>query len=278
MIDYSINVTVFNKDFLINQVLSSIKNNTKGSYEIVVVLDGCTDNSEKNVLNFFKENQNISHKILYANNVFETKANNIAAKNSSGKYIIIVQDDMVINEPDWNTRLSKPIKNFNDVYAVTARTAYNYILNSNSSHLKLSKEECLSIDNCWSDITTSVDHAQRENGLDRNTFAIRNSVNRGPLLIRHDILQSVGYLNENFSPQDQDDADLNYRVFKKFGLLCGCYWIDYTSDLGWGGTRPDGLNPASWLLKAHHKNTRILAENHMDILTNGRIIKNRILN
>ncbi len=278
MIDYSINVTVYNKGFLIDRVLSAIKSNTQGNYEIVVVIDGCTDDSEQKVSSFFDQNPDISHKILYADNVFETKANNIAAKNSSGKYVVIVQDDMVVNEDGWNIRLSKPIESFNDVYAVTARTAYNYILNTNSSHWKLSKEEDLKIDNCWSDITTTVDHAEKINGLDRNTFAIRNSVNRGPLLIRHDIFESVGYLNEEFYPLDQDDADLNYRVFKKFGLLCGCYWIDYISELQWSGTRPDGKNSAPWHLKAHHKNTRLLRENHIDMLTNNRIIQNRKLN
>lgn len=277
MIEYSINLTVFNKGFLIERVLHAIKKFTYGNYEIIVVIDGCTDDSEQKILKFFKINSYINHKILYADNVFETKANNIAAKNSSGKYIIIVQDDMIVNEFGWNIRLSKPIEAFNDVYAVTGRTAYNYIFNENSIHWKLDKEKDINIDNCWSDVVTTVDHAEKNNGLDRNIFAIRNSVNRGPLLIRHDIFESIGYLNEEFYPLDQDDADLNYRVYKKFGLLCGCYWIDYISELQWGGTRPDGVNSAKWHLKAHHKNTRFLAENHMDILTKRRYIENRKL-
>ena len=40
---YSINLTVFNKGFLIDRVLESIKKNTTGDYEIIVTLDGCTD-------------------------------------------------------------------------------------------------------------------------------------------------------------------------------------------------------------------------------------------
>jgi len=180
--DYSINVTVFNKGFLIERVLESIRLNTVGNYEIIVVLDGCTDDSEAVVKSFFEKYSKISHKILYADNVFETKANNIAAKVSTGDYIIIVQDDIIINEYGWNLRLAKPVESFSDVYAVTGDTAYNYILNTNSNHIKLSKEVDLSIDNCWSDITTTVDRAKKEEGLSRDIFAIRNSVNRGPLL------------------------------------------------------------------------------------------------
>ena len=276
MIDLSINLTVHNKDFLLEQVLNGITQNTTGDYELVVVLDGCTDRSEE-VLDHFIAASSIKIKKLYAPNVFETKANNLAARNSEGDHIIIVQDDMVVREHGWNERMLKPIKAFSDIYAVTARSAYNYVLNPNSSHLKLSKEEDLKIDYCWSDITTTIDVAEQKNGLPRNVFAIRNSVNRGPLLIRHDIFQAVGYLNEDFAPQDQDDADLNYRVLKKFGLHSGCYWIDFASETQWGGTRPDGYNPANWLLKAHHKNTRHLAEHHMDILTSRRIVENRLL-
>jgi glycosyltransferase involved in cell wall biosynthesis len=275
MKDYSLNLTIHNKGFLVPSVLQAFKDRTVGNYEIVVVLDGCSDNSEEEVVKFFKENKDISHKIFYADNVFETKANNIAAKNSDGKYIIIVQDDMIVNEDGWNQRLATPVEKFDDIYAVTARTSYNYILNPNSTHLAMNKEDDLKIDNCWSDIVLTLDHAEKEKGLPRDMLAIRNSVNRGPLLVRHDIFESAGYLNEKFSPQDQDDADLNYRVFKKFGMHCGCYWTDFISDLKWGGTRPDGHNPASWLLKAHHKNTRHLFEDHEDILRNGRIIENR---
>ena len=111
----SINLTIFNKGFLVERVLSAIKDNTVLDYELIVVLDGCTDNSEANVLKFFNEN-NINHKIFYADNVFETKANNIAAKNSEGDIIIIVQDDMVIDEKVWDERLIKPIRAFDDVF------------------------------------------------------------------------------------------------------------------------------------------------------------------
>lgn len=277
MKNFSINLTVHNKDFLIDRVLESIKKYTTGNYEIVIVLDGCTDDSEKKVVTFFQNNSNISHKILYADDVFETISNNIAAKNSSGDYIVIIQDDMIVNEDDWNNRLLKPINAFSDIYAVSARTAYNYVYNSNSHHASLSKEQDLSIDNCWSDIVLTLDKAEKNSGLPRDIFAIRNSVNRGPLLLRHDIFSSVSYLNEKFAPLDQDDADLNYRVFKKHGLRCGSYWIDYISDLSWGGTRPDGHNSAPWHLKSHHKNTRYLMEDHIDILTNNRYVENRIL-
>ena len=37
--------------------------------------------------------------------------------------IIIVQDDQLIKEKGWNTRMRKPFEAFDDVFAVTARTS-----------------------------------------------------------------------------------------------------------------------------------------------------------
>jgi len=271
---YSINLTIHNKESLAKQVLEAIKQNTTGNYEVVVVLDGCSDGSESIVHEFFKQNSNIAHKVLYANDVFETKANNIAAKNSTGDFVVIVQDDVIVTELGWNERLAKPAKALEEVFAVTARTAYNYRLNPNSQHLILPKEKDLAIDNSWSDILYHEGVADLSQGLSRDAFAVRSCVNRGPLLLDHSVLEAANYFDEAFAPQDQDDADLCYRVFKQFNKVAGCYATGFISDNSWGSTRPDGHNPAQWLLKAHHKNTRLLYERHEQIINQVNISQN----
>ena len=100
-IDHSIILTVHNKGWLIDKVIEGIYNNTEGSYELIVILDGCTDNSEEVVLNTINKDT----KVLYAANVFETTANNIGLRKSSGNKVSIVQDDMIIKEQSWNQRL-----------------------------------------------------------------------------------------------------------------------------------------------------------------------------
>ena len=42
---HSIILTVHNKDYLIKSVIEAIYQYTVGDYELIVVLDGCTDNS-----------------------------------------------------------------------------------------------------------------------------------------------------------------------------------------------------------------------------------------
>jgi glycosyltransferase involved in cell wall biosynthesis len=268
---FSIILTVHDKEYLIHEVLSRIVKNTIGSYEINVVIDGCNDASEIIVDKFISQNKNIKINKFNTNDVFETKANNVGLKNSNGDYCIIVQDDMLINEVGWNERLLKPINQYSDVFAVTGRHSHNWIHNINSIHQHMEYD----LDNCWCDILLATDVAGREN-IDRDTFAIRDSVNRGPLLIRHDILQKVNYLDEIFAPQDMDDHDLSYRVYKETGLVAGCYWIDIISEPSWGGTRKNG-GPAPWLLKSQHKNMKIVWNRHKDLIIGNKHNENRRL-
>ena len=264
---HSIILTVHNKEWLIGRVLDSIMENTIGDYELIVVVDGCTDDSMKVIIDKIEDFKNWT--LCSASDVFETKANNIGLKEATGDYVIIIQDDMVIEEFGWNRRLQKPFNEFDDVFAVTANASHNWIFNQNSVHVNM--EEDLST--CWCDIFESTDVANHSN-IDRNTFAIRGTVNRGPLMIDLKDLKELDYLDEEYAPQDMDDHDLMFRMRKKLGKVCGCYWIGYRSDSSWGGTRVSG-QPAPWLFKTQHKNSKIFYKRNKEFLDDYRIVENR---
>jgi glycosyltransferase involved in cell wall biosynthesis len=264
----SINLTVHNKDSLLRECLERIKKYTVGNYELVIVLDGCIDSSENIVDKFIIDNKDIEIKKFIADNIFETKSNNIAAKNSSGDYIAIIQDDMLINEEGWDLRMLEPFNNFSDVFSVTSRTSHNWIINPNSHHINLNKIP----EGIWSDILFHVDHADRNN-TPRDIFSIRASSNRGPLMINHSDMEKMGYFDEIFSPQDMDDHDLHYRVKKELGKVTGLYWIDYISEDSWGGTRENGKTK-QWMLDSNHKNSKIIYNRHRFIMGN-KTIENR---
>lgn len=256
----SINLTVHNKDFLLDQVLKGITENTLSPYELVVVLDGCSDRSEQILDKFIVSHDDVKIKKLFADDVFETKSNNIAAKASEGEFIAIVQDDMVIMEKGWDQRMLTPFKKFDDVFSVTSRTSHNWIFNPESKHQNLDKIP----PGIWSDILFHVDHADKNN-TPRDIFEIRDSSNRGPLVINHQDLEKLNYFDEIFAPLDLDEHDLHYRAKKELGKVTGVFWIEYLSDLSWGGTRKEG-HTAQWHLDANHKNSKILLERHGDIL------------
>ena len=43
---HSIILTAHNKDWLINHVVNGILENTEGDYEVIFVIDGCSDRTE----------------------------------------------------------------------------------------------------------------------------------------------------------------------------------------------------------------------------------------
>jgi hypothetical protein len=229
-------------------------------------LDGCTDDSETIVkkaveLQGAARGECSDVKILYAPNVFETKSNNLAIDHSSGTYVIIIQDDMIVNETGYNKRLSHPTKMCN-VFAVTAQASHNYVINENSVQLRGAAAPRKP---CWSDILIVSDIANKTN-TPRDVFAVRNSVNRGPLLIHRAILNRLGNFDDLFEPQDMDDHDLCYRAYKEHRKICGYYNISYLSEHNWGGTRING-QPRPFVLLANQKNTLMVYQRHRELLT-----------
>ena len=257
-------------EILLEKVLDGIINNTVGEYEVLCMLDGCTDDSDK-VVDKYLDKANVRPIVLP--DIFELRTNNAAFKESKGEYVIVVQDDQVISEHGWNQRMQKPFDAFDDVFAVTARCAHNWVINANSYYLNNPSAPI----HGWCDIFEHVDHASDAHELSRDVFAVRSSCNRGPLMINLEDLERVGYLDEAFAPCDMDDHDLMYRAYIELGKVCGAYRIDMESNVSWSGARVGGDLPM-WAYESQHKNSRIFYQRYAHILDARRVIDNRILN
>lgn len=268
----SICLTIHNKGFLLDEVLAGIKNNTIGPYELICCLDGCTDSSEQILVNFAKANPKIKVVVMWADNVFETKANNMCLKTASGNYCIIVQDDQIINDRGWDQKILKPFYAFSDVFAVTGRCAHSWRFNPHSQDINLKEFD----GNRWGDILEHYNHADKTN-TPRGTFAVRDTVNRGPLAIRHSDLVIMNYLDEDFAPQGFCEHDLMYRVRKAAGRVCGFYEIGWYSKPEYGGTRNSDGSTKKWMLQADWKNSKLFYERHKEAMLLPPITENRII-
>lgn len=247
-------LTIHNKEFLIETVCQNLINNlSELNNQIVVVFDGCTDNSEsivKNILNGVK-NKKIDY--IYTNNVFETKANNAGLKVIENDYVVLLQDDMVVNEKDFDKKMIEPFIKFEDVFAVTSFVAHNNIYNEQTKQINY------------------IDIASKSNS-DRNIFYAREYANRGPLMYDFRDVVKLNYLDEYFSPQNYDDMDISMRAFKELNKVSGLYWIDYTSDPSWGTTRQKNQSLHNDLV---HINASKILEKHKDLLYGNKFVENR---
>lgn len=260
---YSIVLTVFNKDWLIEKVLDGIFQNTVNMFELIIIIDGCTDNSEKVIQKYLDTHTNkymTHYEMTYCDDIFETRANNIGCKMAHGEYIVIVQDDHVINEKNWLKRQSTPFRKFKDVFCVTSQTAHNYNINL-SGKCQEGKHEGNIPPLTWCSLL-SYDSVADKSNTSRDIFSVRDSANRGPLMFLHSRIRELGYFDEIYYEQTMDEHDLCYRAWIEHKWVSGIYWIDRISEPNWGSTRI-GNTDSPVILKVHHKNSEIIMKRYL---------------
>jgi glycosyltransferase involved in cell wall biosynthesis len=242
-------LTTHNKENMIKDVCYGIINNiSELTNEIIVVFDGCVDKTEEIVKEVLSQTS-VSVKYVYTDDVFELRANNAGLREVTSDYVILVQDDMIIKEKDFDKRMLKPFITFNDVFAVTSQTAHNNQIDKGT--------------------IITINSADRREGYPRDKFAVREIANRGPLMYNYKDLTKLNFFDEYLAPNSYDDHDISYRAYKELGKVSGLYWIDYDSEPSWGTGRQKNQTIHN---NAHHRNSRIIVERHSDVL--GGVIKN----
>ena len=117
--------------------------------------------------------------------------------------------------------MQKPFNKFDDVFAVTARTAHNYRANQT---LYLGMKET------WTTVGVilfSVVMGFDASNTPRNIFAVRATVNRGPLMINLNDLKKLNYLDEAYSHRIWMTMTTMFRAHKELGKVCGLYSIKF---------------------------------------------------
>ena len=236
-------LTTHNKENMIESVCRGIVNNVSELTEqIIVVFDGCVDKTEKLTKNVLKDfNKKITY--VYTDDVFELRANNAGLKVVESDYVILIQDDMIVKEKDFDKRMLKPFQEFSDVFAVTSQTAHNNRISGGR----------LVVDNA----------ADRRDGYSRDKFAVREIANRGPLMYDYADVVSLNYFDEELCPNSYDDHDISYRAYEKLNKVSGLYWIDYQSEPEWGTGRQKNVTIHQ---TAHERNSKIIMNRYSHIL------------
>jgi glycosyltransferase involved in cell wall biosynthesis len=224
---YSIVTPVFNQEEIIVDNLKSVIMNTLENFEIIVILDFCFDNTEKNLMYFLENYENnipnfIQITIFKNENIplFETKCDNIGFKNSVGKYCLEIQADMKMVEYGYNIHLTKPFLLLDNVIAVSGRCAHSLF---NGGGIGKLGENC----------ETNIEYL----GVDKNKFYVYETCNRGPLLLDREKLKEMGYLDEKEYFLDDSDHDLMARAYLEKKYICGYVPIDFYAPMSLGSTR-----------------------------------------
>jgi glycosyltransferase involved in cell wall biosynthesis len=258
----SVCMSIYNQEKIIDKILYNILYNaSKNVKELILCVDGCTDATLSIVRKFLLHLENIdssiNYNLLMADDIWETKANNLTFKNATCDYIISIQDDMLIQEPDFDQRMLKPFKALNNILGVTARNAQDETIENNRlKYLNL---------------------AGKDTNLARNIFAVRDCIIRGPIMFDHQKLKSLNYFDEYFAPAYADDKEISLRAYKENGWLVGAYRMDYYSPDHWGKSRNWTWEQNEYWQKSILKNESKIIEKYSDLLMGNKHTENIII-
>ena len=229
---YSVVLTVHNRATTMHRTLPTLLRSVGGDWELAVVLDDCTDGSRSALMELLPRaapacasaaaSSNASsrgrrpagfllrHVVFAASTaLFETASEGLGMRllDPSLAYLL-VQADVVFEEPGWKFVLASAMAADRRVVAVSGRCVQPRMRSHNLW--------------CAGDARKQRAHIS----LDRQAAALRGIGPRGPLLLRASAARALGFLDESCFWLGGDDMDLQRRAFDHFGWLGAYVYID----------------------------------------------------
>lgn len=264
----SIVLTIHNKERSIRDLLDLLNKNTSALCdEIIIIFDGCTDNS----YNSFKSiedqlSKKFSIRVLSTPDIWEVKANNIGLKQAKNKLAIIIQDDMHIMQKNWDRILYKAL-NKTGVFSVSGRDVHSFVFKSallSSTSVKGRDFPLGPSGTFFGDLVALWFRRLKLYWIFKywSPTYLGLCANRGPWLLRLDLIKKLGYLDEEFAPFELDDIDICCRAYKHFGLMNAAKPIHYKEI---NGSKAGGGVSQEMSIKCHKKNSYIIYSRHKDL-------------
>lgn len=229
---FSVVMPIHNQERIIKRVLSSVADMTLGYYELILILDGCTDGTRDRILEWV-DLLNVPNYLVRIHilenpmGIFETSCDNQGFVLSRGEYIVEVQADMVILTFGYNILLASPLVQYRDLLAVSGRCCHG--INNAPGGVSIGK------------IGDTVNHPHLllQDFEAYGKIFLSHSVNRGPLVLRRSMLEELGFLDEAHYVLGDDEHDLFARAWAQKNWRCGFVPVEVYSPLEWGSTRKE---------------------------------------
>jgi GT2 family glycosyltransferase len=214
-IDVSILIVSFNtKDLTLAAISSAVRETTASRYEIIVVDNASSDGSAEAIAAHPAQPKLIA----LSNNIGFARANNIAAHHASGRYILLLNPDTVVQNGAVDTLVE--FADFNPKALIWGgRTLYeNGTLNPTScwKRMTLWNQLCRTTGLAAAFSKTSLFNGEAIGGWSRNTVRHVDIVSGCFLLIGRDTWQALDGFDPDFFMYGEE-ADLCLRASREFG-------------------------------------------------------------
>jgi len=218
----SISIVTYNSDIVIQECLDSIFKHIKNiQYEIIIVDNGSTDNTIKNIKSNFK-----NVRIIQSKNIGFGAAHNIAIKSGKGKYHLVLNPDIIFTENSIKKLLSFMEKN-SDVGLISPKIVF-----PDGTIQYLCKRFPCVFDLCIRRFTPGFIQKLFKKRIDfyemkdtgYNKIMDVCYLSGSFMLFKKSVLEKIGGFDENFFMYSED-ADITRRI----GEISRALFYPYTS-------------------------------------------------
>ena len=190
----SIIIPVFNNAAFTRKCLAAVRRNTAGcSYEIIVIDNASTDETPSFLKSCDLENLTV---ISNSENVGFTKACNQGARRARGEFVLFLNNDTE-PQPGWLDALLDLMRSDDRIGIAGCKLVY--------PDGRLQEAGCIIFNDCSAKLYGRFDDPD-----DPRYCYVRevDYVSGAALLVRHDLLKRLSYLDERYSPGYYEDTDL----------------------------------------------------------------------
>jgi GT2 family glycosyltransferase len=205
-ISMTIVVPVYNAKDALLKSMPQLFTTTRGDWELVIVLDACYDHSfdviKIVIQDYFVKSSCCRVRVLVQPTaIWETSSDNLGMRISNPRHCyVLLQVDNIMMEESWNLRMWRQFEQNSSLFAVSARCAHQF-------------NEENKVGRCGNEIEMPLLEP-----VD-NILHIRETANRGPLMLHAQRTQELGFLDETRFFLEDDDHDLNRRAGEKKWLV-----------------------------------------------------------
>lgn len=250
-------VPVFNKEDILPLTLEGLDKCTSRKSKIFIIIDGCTDNSENIVDDFaLKTGRNIEK--IHMPDVHMLRSVNEALKRVKKGFSVIMQDDIVLEDEEFESKISNLYAEMGDrLGVVSLRMAANIAPASIFRRLRMWQLASM-IEEI--DFLIKSNEPQNHCVADYGSFYPRMDAINGPNVIPWSVREKVGILDEALAPYGYDDPEYCLRAMKA-GFINGLFPLKFRSDVEWGGTRRSKKYLAE-VARIHIRNRKYIWNKH----------------
>ncbi|MBS1514219.1 MAG: glycosyltransferase [Bacteroidetes bacterium] len=202
--EVSVIIPCYNVEKFILKCLESLNTQTFRDFEIIVVDDGSTDNSELVIKKYLNENC-LNYKYLKQKNSGPSKARNTGITNSSGKYIALLDSDDSFTKDSLEKKISAAKKNDN-IDFIYSDAFINY---ENGMETKRREKNFKEVYHGF------------HSGIIFENLIDKNFIPTTTVFCKKYLFEKFGFFNENIIVAEDYDLWLRFAVNK-----CNFFYID----------------------------------------------------